>query len=85
MDIPLEPQKAVYQNFVPANYVVILSVPAYTDVCDQLNQNSNKLCSVPSEQGKRAIREVPGASSLLTFSSDSQKIRLATLDANLTA
>lgn len=83
MDIPLEPQKAVYQNFVPANYNVILSPLTQMSVISLTRIQTN--CGVQSVQGKRAIQELPRASSLLTFSSDSGKIRLATLDANLTA
>lgn len=45
-----------------------------------------KFYTVQSRLGKKSISgEVRRASSLLTFPSDSEKLRPATLDANLTA
>lgn len=55
-DIPLDPQKPIYQNFC-ASQLQCDSVPTYTDAGEQLNKNSNKSRGVQSELGKKSIPE----------------------------
>ena len=84
---PTDTRKAFYQNsnFAAANYNVILSPLTQMPVIGLTRIQTNSI-AFKSGQGKGVNSgEVPRASSLLTFPSDSEKLRPATLDANLTA